>query len=116
MAGYARRGFAMASPHPGNRPFTLDYHHAGRQQRMVLGRRPEWSLAATCERAKGLRRGIGAGGAPPGAKEARRDTPRFKDLAERYAKVQLLNPVKTNALIQRSMLTKRTGRNGKTTS
>ena len=37
------RGFAICIYRSGNRAFTLDYRHAGRQRRMTLGR---WPLAS----------------------------------------------------------------------
>ena len=43
------RGFAICIYRSGNRAFTLDYRHAGRQRRMTLGRWPEWSTAAARE-------------------------------------------------------------------
>ena len=76
---------------------------------MTLGRWPEWSTAAARERAKELRRDIDAGGDPLGAKENRREAPRFRDLVERYAEVHLPNLAKTNASNQRSILTKLVG-------
>ena len=103
------RGFAICIYRSGNRAFTLDYRHAGRQRRMTLGRWPEWSTAAARKRAKELRRDIDAGGDPLGAKEGGRDAPRFKDLVDRYAEVHLPNLAKTNASDQRSMLTKLVG-------
>lgn len=66
------RGFAICIYRSGNRAFTLDYRHAGRQRRMTLGRWPEWSTAAARKRAKELRRDIDAGGDPLGAKEGGR--------------------------------------------
>ena len=103
------RGFAICIYRSGNRAFTLDYRHAGRQRRMTLGRWPEWSTAAARERAKELRRDIDAGGDPLGAKEDGRDAPRFRDLIEHYSEVHLPNLAKTNASDQRSMLTKLVG-------
>ncbi len=78
------RGFAICIYRSGNRAFTLDYRHAGRQRRVTLGRWPEWSTAAARERAKELRRDIDAGGDPLGAKEDGREAPRVKDLSVRY--------------------------------
>ena len=69
------RGFAICIYRSGNRAFTLDYRHAGRQRRMTLGRWPEWSTAAARERAKELRRNIDAGGDPLGVNEDGRDAP-----------------------------------------
>ncbi len=103
------RGFAICIYRSGNRAFTLDYRHAGRQRRMTLGRWPEWSTAAARERAKELRRDIDAGGDPLGAKKDGREAPRFKDLVDRYTEVHLPNLAKTNASDQRSMLTKLVG-------
>lgn len=100
------RGFAICIYRSGNRAFTLDYRHAGRQQRMTPGRWPEWSTAAARERAKQLRRDIDAGGDPLGAKAEGREASRIKDLIQRYAEVHLPNLANTNASDQRSMLTK----------
>ncbi len=42
------RGFAICIYRSGNRAFTLDYRHAGRQRRMTLGR---WTASAqSCPR------------------------------------------------------------------
>ena len=103
------RGFAICIYRSGNRAFTLDYRHAGRQRRMTLGRWPEWSTAAARERAKELRRDIDAGGDPLDAKEDGREAPRVKDLITRYAEMHLPNLAKTNASDQRSMLSKLVG-------
>ncbi len=106
------RGFAICIYRSGNRAFTLDYRHAGRQRRMTLGRWPEWSTAAARERAKELRRDIDAGGDPLGAKEDGREAPRFRDLVERYVEVHLPNLAKTNASDRRQQAdgTRRLGR------
>lgn len=40
------RGFAVCIYRSGNRAFTIDYRHAGRQRRMTIGRWPEWSTTA----------------------------------------------------------------------
>ena len=100
------RGFAVCIYRSGNRAFTIDYRHAGRQRRMTIGRWPEWSTTAARERAKELRREIDAGGDPLGQKEAGRDAPRVQDLIDRYAEVHLPHLAARNAADQRSMLAK----------
>ncbi len=100
------RGFAVCIYRSGNRAFTLDYRHAGRQRRMTIGRWPEWSTTAARERAKELRRDIDAGGDPLGQKEAGRAAPRVQDLIDRYVEVHLPHLAARNAADQRSMLAK----------
>lgn len=98
------RGFAVCIYRSGNRAFTIDYRHSGRQRRMTIGRWPEWSTTAARERAKELRREIDAGGDPLGQKESGRDAPRVKDLIDRYVEVHLPKLAARNAADQRSML------------
>ena len=100
------RGFAVCIYRSGNRAFTIDYRHAGRQRRMTIGRWPEWSVTAARERAKELRREIDAGGDPLGQKETGREAPRFRDLIERYTEVHLPHLSALNASDQKSMLAK----------
>jgi integrase len=100
------RGFAVCIYRSGNRAFTIDYRHAGRQRRMTIGRWPEWSTTSARDRAKELRREIDAGGDPLGRKESGREAPRFKDLIERYTEVHLPHLSPTNASDQKSMLAK----------
>ncbi len=100
------RGFAVCIYRSGNRAFTIDYRHAGRQRRMTIGRWPEWSTTAARERAKELRREIDAGGDPLGQKETGRDAPRVKDLVDRYVEVHLPKLAARNAADQKSMLAK----------
>jgi integrase len=100
------RGFAVCIYRSGNRAFTIDYRHAGRQRRMTIGRWPEWSTTSARDRAKELRREIDAGGDPLGQKESGREAPRFKDLIERYTEVHLPHLSPTNASDQKSMLAK----------
>lgn len=100
------RGFAVCIYRSGNRAFTIDYRHAGRQRRMTIGRWPEWSTTAARERAKELRREIDAGADPLGQKETGRDAPRIKDLIDRYVEVHLPKLSDRNAADQKSMLAK----------
>lgn len=100
------RGFAVCIYRSGNRAFTIDYRHAGRQRRMTIGRWPEWSTTSARDGAKELRREIDAGGDPLGQKESGREAPRFKDLIERYTEVHLPHLSPTNASDQKSMLAK----------
>ena len=55
------RAFALMLYRSGSKAFTIDYRHAGRPRRMVLGRWPEWSVSAARIRAKELRRDVDAG-------------------------------------------------------
>jgi integrase len=100
------RGFAVCIYRSGNRAFTIDYRHAGRQRRMTIGRWPEWSTTAARERAKELRREIDAGADPLGQKESGRDAARVKDLIDRYVEVHLPKLADRNAADQKSMLAK----------
>jgi len=100
------RGFAVCIYRSGNRAFTIDYRHAGRQRRMTIGRWPEWSTTSARDRAKELRREIDAGADPLGQKETGRDAPRITDMIDRYTEVHLPHLAPTNASDQKSMLAK----------
>ena len=97
------RGFAVCIYRSGNRAFTLDYGHAGRQRRRTIGRWPEWSTTTARERAKGLRRDIDAGADPLGQKEHGREAPRVNDMIVRYIEAHLPNLAPVNASDQKSM-------------
>ena len=99
-------GFAARVHASGARTFTIDYRHAGRQRRMTIGRWPEWSVTAARERAKELRRAIDEGQDPLAVREDFRETPRIKDMIDRYIKEHLPKLAKTNAGDQVSMLKK----------
>lgn len=100
------RGFAVDIYRSGNRAFTIDYRHAGRQPSMTIGRWPEWSTTAARERAKELRRENDAGGDPLGTKESSRDFARVNDLIDRHVEVPLPKLADRNATDQKSMLAK----------
>jgi integrase len=99
-------GFAVRVHASGARSFTIDYRHAGRQRRMTIGRWPEWSVTAARERAKELRRAIDEGQDPLAVREDFRETPRIKDMIDRYIREHLPKLAKTNAGDQVSMLKK----------
>ena len=85
-------GFAARIQASGARTFTIDYHHAGRQRRMTFGRWPEWSVTASRERAKYLRRGIDDGIDPLATREDfRTASPRSRIRPER----QRIRPPRT---------------------
>ena len=99
-------GFSARVQASGARTFTIDYRHAGRQRRMTIGRWPEWSVTAARERAKELRRAIDEGQDPLAVREDFRETPRIKDMIDRYIREHLPKLAKTNAGDQVSMLKK----------
>ncbi|MDO5759175.1 MAG: Arm DNA-binding domain-containing protein, partial [Rhodobacterales bacterium] len=99
-------GFAVRVQSSGARTFTIDYRHAGRQRRMDIGRWPEWSVTATREGAKELRRAIDEGRDPLAAREDFREAPRVKDMIDRYIVEHLPKLARNNASDQLSMLRK----------
>jgi integrase len=83
------RGFGARVTATGTKSFILDYRIDGRERRYTIGQYPAWSVAAAREEAQKLRRRIDRGEDIMGERQAAREAPTVRDLAERYREEHL---------------------------
>jgi len=87
VKGFGVRIYAPTQRNPaGERSFFFNYRADSIERRFTIGRFAPlgWSVAAARERAKELRKRIGAGDDPASQRRDRREAPTMKDLVDRY--------------------------------
>jgi integrase len=77
-------GFGVRVTKAGVKSFILNYRCGGRERRLTIGRWPEWSAEAARDKAKALRVDIDNGIDPQAEKDAEREAPTMKELADDY--------------------------------
>jgi hypothetical protein len=93
-------GFGLRITRAGSRAFVLNYRIAGRERRLTLGSRPDWSVTAAREEAKRLKRQIDSGVDPLAAREEARKAPTITDLIERYFREHVVRLARSTVVDQ----------------
>ncbi|MFI5012041.1 MAG: tyrosine-type recombinase/integrase [Hyphomicrobiales bacterium] len=107
VTGFGIRVFAPTERNPkGARSFFLNYRHDGTERRFTIGAFGDWSAEAARIEAKQLRRQVNRGADPAAEKQARREAPTVKDLAERYRAEHLPNKAKSSQANDWNMIEK----------
>jgi integrase len=78
------RGFGARITAAGAVSFVLNYRTGGQERRLTIGSFPAWSVSAARAEARRLRVLIDQGEDPLGEREAAREAPTVRDLAQRY--------------------------------
>src|SRR5215471_3825524 len=85
------RGFGLRATPAGAKAFILNYRNkgSGQERRLTIGSWPDWSTADGRERARQLRVQIDEGRDPLAERDAERNAPTVKGLAEKYVEKHL---------------------------
>ncbi len=100
------KGLGLRVTAKGARAFVLHYRVGGRERRYTIGAYPDWSVAATREEAKRLKRQVDKGFDPMGERHDYRAAPSVAELAERYLQEHAVRKVPRAQKDDRSMLEK----------
>ena len=85
------KGFGVRITAAGGRAFVLNYRRKsdGLERRYTIGALPDWTVGASRDEAKRLKRLIDGGGDPVGEHKAQRDSPTVADLCDRFVEEHL---------------------------
>jgi hypothetical protein len=99
-------GFGVRITAGGSRAFILTYRIRGRERRLTVGAWPDWSVTAAREEAKRLKCEIDQGRDPMAERDEARESPKVRQLIDRYLEEHAAKLAKRNRDDQASMLRK----------